>query len=223
MPDLAFSLPVSELPPATGIRSISHGRTTVAISPIIYAKPKNWPYQDGALYDRYLRQMAQVVTHLLQREYFLVIVWSSVADKTVIPELLECLDDESKQKLNRQLHVPAIRTWKDLVAVLQDVDFLIASRLHSTILGFVTQRPTIAISFDPKVDWVMEELHQTDYLLQIRDFASHNVIDALSRIELRRKAVVEQIASYQHRMISGFASQYDALAKLATANRYGRD
>jgi polysaccharide pyruvyl transferase WcaK-like protein len=219
VPDLAFSLPPLELPMPAGIRATAQGRPTIAISPIAYAKPGRWPCGDRALYDRYLKQLARVVAQLLERGYFLVLVWSSIGDdESVIPELLGCLDHDSNKKLTGQMHIPTITTWKDLVAVLLDVDFLIASRLHSAILGFVTQTPTIAISFDPKVDWVMEELGQTDYLLQIRDFVAKEVIQALERIKLRRNVVVEQIASYQSRVLSLCARQYDALVDLAIAS-----
>jgi polysaccharide pyruvyl transferase WcaK-like protein len=223
VPDLAFSLPSSEFPPPAGIRSISQGHTVVAISPIAFARPGSWPFQDRDLHARYLQQMTAVVAQLLERGYFLVIVCSSLGDdERVIPELLERLDDKSRGLAARQMHVPRIRTWKDLVASLQDVDFLIASRLHSTILGFVTQTPTVAISFDPKVDWVMEDLGQTDYLLQIRDFAAEDVIKALDRIELHRNAVMEQIASYRHRVSSEFERQYDTLANFAWVSRSSR-
>jgi polysaccharide pyruvyl transferase WcaK-like protein len=220
VPDLAFSLPSSELPPPSGIRSLSQGRSIVAISPIAFARPRSWPYQDRALYDSYVLQMAHVVSQLLKRGYFLVLVWSSLEDdKSVIPEILQHLDVESKKRLARQMYIPAIATWKDLVASLLDVDFLIASRLHSAILGFATQTPTVAISFDPKVDWLMEDLGQTDYLLQIRDFSAEDVIGALERIELCRHAVREQIASYQHRFLSVSSMQYDVLAEFATVGR----
>jgi polysaccharide pyruvyl transferase WcaK-like protein len=218
VPDLAFALPASELPRPAGIRSISQDRKIVAISPIAFAKPQSWPYSNRSLYDRYLQQMTRVVAQLLERGYFLVMVWSSRTDQSVIPELLEGLDPESKKRLVQQVYAPAISTWKDLVAVLLEVDCLIASRLHSTILGFVTRRPTIAISFDRKVDSVMEDLRLTDYLLQIRDFEEKDVIGALDRVELHRNVIVEQIASYQHQTLSDTARQYDALAELATVS-----
>ena len=88
------------------------------------------------------------------------------------------------------------------VAVLRDVDYLIASRLHGTILGFVSQTPAVAISFDPKVDWVMEDLHQTDYLLHFQDFTAEDVLNAFDRLKVRRDAVVEQIASYRQEIFS---------------------
>jgi len=216
VPDMAFSLPSSELPPPAGIRSISQGRLVVAISPIAYVKPRTWAHEDAALHERYLHHMARLLSQLLERGYFLLIVCSSLGDDDgVVPQILERLDAESKQRAVRQMHFPTIRTWKDLVASLEEVDFLIASRLHSTILGFVTKKPTVAISFDPKVDWVMEDLGQTDYLLHIRDFRAEDVIEALDRIELRKDIVVNQIASYLRSIPSVSELQYDTLADLA--------
>jgi polysaccharide pyruvyl transferase WcaK-like protein len=214
VPDLAFSLPPSELPLPADIRAKAQGRPIVAISVIAYAKPGAWPSPDQALYDRYLERMAQVASELLKRGYFLVFVWSSEEDKRTIPEMLGRLDNQTRNRLAQQVHVPEVVTWKDLVASLEDVDSLIASRLHSAILGFLTETPTVAISFDPKVDWLMEDLGLTDYLLQIGDFTSKDVIEALDRIELRRTVVLERMASYQNRIRSTCALQYDALAEL---------
>jgi polysaccharide pyruvyl transferase WcaK-like protein len=220
VPDLAFTLTSWESRRPASIQSISGGRPVVAISPIAYGKPGSWPSQDRTLYNRYLEQMAQVVSQLLKHGYFLLMVWSSLGDdQGVIPELLGRLDEESHKKLLRQMHVPSITTWKDFVGLIQEADFLIASRLHSTILGFVAKTPTVAISFDPKVDWVMEDLCQTDYLLHIRDFTAEDVIQALHRIELHRNAVLQQIASYRPQFASVSARQYDALVALAVPDR----
>jgi polysaccharide pyruvyl transferase WcaK-like protein len=220
VPDLAFTLPPVDLPPAAGFRAIAQDRPTIAISPIAFAKPGRWPWQDRALYDRYLHQMTEVVAQLLKHGSFLVMVCSSLGDDdSVTPELLGRLDDESKNRLALQMYIPTIATWKDVVASLRDVDILIASRLHSTIFGFVTQTPTVAISFDPKVDWVMEDLSQTDYLLQIHNFTAKDVIEALDRIERHRDAVLDQIASYRHRILSDLGLQYDALSGLLMAGR----
>ena len=47
VPDLALSMPESELPqPLGNIRKIARGRTVVALSPIAYGKPVNWPTPD---------------------------------------------------------------------------------------------------------------------------------------------------------------------------------
>jgi len=219
IPDLAFGCSVSEIPVDDMIRLQSRSRTVVAISPIAYAKPGHWPRQEQALYEKYLQQIAKVVSQLVERNYFLVIVWSSLGDdESVIPQILERLDDTSKKKLTGQIYVPKIATWRDLAAILLEVDFLIASRLHSVILGFVTQTPTVAISFDPKVNWVVEDLGQTEYLLDIRDFKAEDVIETLDLIKLRSDSIAVQMRSYQLGALSASARQYGALAKLAAAS-----
>jgi polysaccharide pyruvyl transferase WcaK-like protein len=219
VPDLAFSLRSEEFPAPAGIRSISQGRTVVAISPIAFAKDGSWPWKNPALHDRYVRQMTRVLSQLLKRGYFLVIVCSSLGDdESVIAELLDRADDEARKRYARQLHRPRITAWQHVTASLLEADLLIASRLHSAILGFVTETPTIAISFDPKVDWLMQDLGLTDYLLHIKDFTADDVIAALSRVETRRAAIVRQITSYRQQCSSGFERQYDALAGLAMAS-----
>jgi polysaccharide pyruvyl transferase WcaK-like protein len=216
VPDLAFSLPVSVAPAGADVRSLSRGRMVVAISPIAYAKPGSWPRQDQANYERYVQQMARVIALLLQRGCFLVIVWSSIGDdERVIPEILGQLDDESKGKLSGQICVPNIATWQDFTATLLGVDLLIASRLHSAILGFVAHIPTVSISFDAKVDWLMNDVGQTGCLLQIRDFMAEDVLKVIDRIQLRRSAAVDQIISYQERILPDSKRQYDALAGFA--------
>ncbi len=219
VPDMAFSLPSAELPTRPGIRANSRERMSVAISLIAYARPGSWPRPKPAVYERYLQEMTRLLAHLLTRDCLLVLLSSSLGDDDrVIPELLGRLDAEAREKAPGQMRFPIIKTWKDFVAALYAVDFLVASRLHSTILGFVAQTPTVAISFDPKVDWVMQDLGQADYLLHIRDFVAEDVIQALDHIELHSSSVAAQIRSYQLGVHSAFARQYDTLAQLALAS-----
>lgn len=223
VPDLAFSVPKSEMPGPAGLRSLAGGRTTVAISPISFAKPGSWPSEDSALYERYLSQMARVIADLIKQDRFVVMVWSAVSDRKVIAEILERLDAESKRKSLRQIHTPEITTWRNLIAVLLDADFFVASRLHSVILGALARRPIVAVSFDPKVDWVMEDLGQTDCVLQIRDFTADDVIRTLDGIERRKQIITDQIDEYLRRVLPESGAQYDIVAGLAQPNDRDRN
>jgi polysaccharide pyruvyl transferase WcaK-like protein len=216
VPDLAFGLSTSELRQSSSIRLLAADRTVVAISPIAFAKPHNWPQSDSTLYRRYLDQLVSAIAVLLERGYFLVMVSSSRGDdESVIPEIVERLDKNAKEKIEQQIYVPRIATWRDFVNFVSEADFLIASRLHSTILGFISHRPTVAISFDPKVDWVMEDLGQTEYLLHIRDFVAEDVLKAVDRIQLCRAQVSGRLDAYQRQNATVLARQYDSLAELA--------
>jgi polysaccharide pyruvyl transferase WcaK-like protein len=223
VPDHVLALPPSEVPSPAGIRELAKGRPIIAISPIAYAKPERWPSENRTTYERYMAQMARVVSELVNRGFFLVVVCSSLwDDESAIADLLGQLDECFKNKLTQQMYMPGISTWRDLVGLLLDVDFLIASRLHSVILGLVAQTPTVAISFEPKVKWVMEELGQTDYLVRIREFVADDVLAALDRISVHRNHVVEHVASCRRRILANSAPQYDTLAELALASRRHR-
>jgi polysaccharide pyruvyl transferase WcaK-like protein len=226
IPDLAFSLPESQLPaPAEGIRAMARGRQVLALSPIAYRKPVHWPTADRELYQRYVRQMAHVLTDLAERGYFIVAVCSSLGDdESVIPDIVSELAPDIRSALEGRLHFPKVKTWRELVAVLRETDCLIASRLHGTILSFVSRTPVIAISFDPKVDWVMEDLGLTEYLLHIRDFTAADVLHALDRLESGVAAVVERIVTYRQAVLltSGSARQYDLLASLSLKHHQDR-
>ena len=217
IPDLAFGLPPALMPPSSGIRSQAEGRPIVAVSPIAFKRPGDWPLHNQALYDRYRNQMARVLLQLARRGYFLVVTWSSAGDdRHVISEILSCLDEEEDRTVRRQMLSPSISSWRELAAILEDADFLIASRLHSMILGFMTKTPTIAISYDPKTDWVMQDLSQTDYLLQIQNFQADEVLSALDRLLVCRQNVVEQIVRYRDRISPQLMSQFNTLAEFVS-------
>jgi polysaccharide pyruvyl transferase WcaK-like protein len=224
IPDLVFSISDSEIPAPSGqIRAIASGRPVVAVSPIAYAKPVNWPTPDSAAHHRYVEQLAHAVSSLLREGFLPVVVYSSLGDdQSVIPSLLDNLEKIEKGCTER-IYFPEIRNWRDLAAALRDCDYLVASRLHSVILGFVARTPTVAISFDPKVDWVMQDLQQSDFLLHIRDFQADEVTEAIRRLTTRKDAIIRQLASYRQRILADSAKQYDFLAGLALAHCQSRN
>ncbi len=215
VPDIAFGAPVVDSMSFSAIRSAAKGRTVIAVSPISYARPGSWPQADPAFYRHYLDQMSQLIVQLLDRDYFVVMIFSALSDANVIKEISNSLDDRLQAALRSQIYISSINTWRDLLRVLQDVDFVIASRLHSAILSFAANKPTIAISFDKKVDRIMEDLGQGGYVLQIRDFSTQDVIDALCRIEKNRNAVTDEITSYTRQARRVLESQFDLIAHRA--------
>ena len=217
VPDIAFSSATDDLHAPGAVRPAAKDRRTIAISPICYCRPGSWPREDSALYRRYLQQMSQMMEQLIERGYSLVMICSSLSDVNVIREIIHVLSERPQPIPQSQLYVPSISTWRDLSTVLRSVDFVIASRLHSAILSFVANKPTIAISFDKKVDRVMQDLGQTDYLLQIRDFDVEDVISAFPKLEENRNAVIERIAAYTQQARQALDTQFDLIAQRVMA------
>lgn len=220
VPDLAFSVLAPVQSNSAGIRQLAQGRPIAAFSPIAFRKPEVWPGENKALYTRYLEQAAKAVSELLRRGYFVVFVWSDIGDyENVTADLLRRIEEISAGSHAQQIHIPRIRTWQELIAALREVDLVIASRLHSVILSSVVRKPIIAISFDPKVNWVMEDLNQQAYVLQIQDFSAEELIEAVEKVESRREEIEAQIASYQEQIAPVVAGQYRRISELVTIQR----
>ena len=217
-PDLVFSLSELTLPsPATSHLKLPK-RPIIAISPIVYGKANNWPTEHRLLHERYMQQMAATISQLLCRDYIIIMVCSSLGDDDrVVGELVSILENDCKSRIPTQIQFPPIHRWRDFVRVLRASDYLIASRLHSIILGYISDTPSIAISFDPKVDWLMADVGQTDYLLDIGDFRAQDVVDRLDYLMSQRPVVIEHLRDYRTRLSTIFAAQYDSLAALALA------
>ena len=220
VPDLAFSLPLETIASLreSGIRAMAGERAVIAVSPMAYAKPGDWPTPNRDLHDRYVEQMAELLPRLAKLGYFIVVVCSSRGDdESVIAGILERLNDEARRTLEGRVHYATAKTWKEFVSVVRGADCLIASRLHGVILGFISEVPAIAISVDPKIDWVMEDLQQTDFLLHFRDFTAGDILDALKRMNRQRGGLIERIVSYRKSALCShlYTSQYDSLVQLA--------
>jgi polysaccharide pyruvyl transferase WcaK-like protein len=214
-PDLAFSLSVKKAVSPLGLRSRASGRRIVGLSLIAFGKPGHWPYQNPALYYRYLDTMSEIAATLLSQDYFIVLVWSDIGDhENVTQDLLSRLDPIASSRLDAQMYIPGVTSWRELAAAIMDVDLLVASRLHSVIFGFATFTPTIAISFDPKVDWVVQDLGQERYLFSIRGFTATEILDAVHSIERSGDEIRRQLEGYQNEASGMAAQQYDAIGNL---------
>jgi polysaccharide pyruvyl transferase WcaK-like protein len=218
VPDLAFCLPESEIPAPSGfLRSLANGRKIVAISPIIYGKPGSWPSPDGAVFSRYLSEMTAAVSQLLDQDYFLVFVWSGGSDQSLIADILSRVDGELRPRLNTQTYIAQLEQWRDLVSILRSTDVMIASRLHSTLLGFLAQIPVVAISFDAKVDWAMQDMQQQDALLQIRDFTAASVLETLHKVESRSEEIGQELSYQRNKALRASAQQNDRISQMIAA------
>ena len=214
VPDVALGLSAEEIEADPEIIRRAAGRPVTVISPIVYDDPERWPSGDKRRYARYVAELCALVTALLERGTFVVLAWSASADQSAIAKVLERMDRRALAKAADRLYVPKIDGWRRLLNALKAADVVIASRLHSVIFSAVAKKPTIAISFDPKVDWLMEDLGQTQYLLRIRDFKAGEVLEKVERLQQEREAVMAQMEGYQRAISPAFAKQYDAVGRV---------
>lgn len=107
---------------------------------------------------------------------------------------------------------------EDYTKVVEKLDFVIGMRLHALILSAGLGIPVVAIEYDPKVRYFMEEIGQTDYLISLDCLDKNYLISMAEKIKKElpaiRKTVVEGVELYRQ----GKDSQIQILKNLLTSS-----
>jgi polysaccharide pyruvyl transferase WcaK-like protein len=208
VPDLAFSLPL----PDGAAPERRDARPVVGVSPMCYGRPQRWPRPDVALYHGYLDRLAAFVSRLLREDHDVVLFHSAVADRPEIDEVLRRLDPDVASRRERQVSVPSIAHVGDLIARLRTLDCVVATRLHGVLLSYVTGRPVLAISYDPKVDTLLLDLGQSQHRVDVHDFSVPELWAAFVRLRDARHDVAAHVRRTVLSYRAALDAQYDHIA-----------
>jgi polysaccharide pyruvyl transferase WcaK-like protein len=135
-----------------------------------YCDPRHWPTADGPAFESYLDRLAEAAYWLTQTGRRLIFLASAGADNKIADEFLaRMLTRFDPAKCNVLLRAPVL-TVDEFLEQARAVDIVVASRLHSLLLAHLAGTPAIALSYDRKVNALMEATHQSAYALDINDF-----------------------------------------------------
>jgi polysaccharide pyruvyl transferase WcaK-like protein len=202
VPDLAFGLPVDRAPRPQPVR-----KPVVGISPIAFAHPRWWPQKDAALYDTYIGRLAQFVDWLGAQGHELVLFCTDTMDVDCLRDLHErCNAQVSILATDATRPSPYYKEVDELVGQLARVDLVVASRLHGVILAHRLAKPVLAISYDWKVDVHMEQVGESDNVLDIRTMDAAALVACFERLAPRRSEIERKLRD----TASGFGQQVSA-------------
>lgn len=113
----------------------------------------------------------------------------------VILPMQECQDRELCESIKNSVNGAVLYspiTAGELIGMLKGAKFVIGMRLHSIIFASSAGVPVIALSYDPKVDAMMEALEQP-YTVLLNDM-SDSVVSAADEVMQNRDEIVEKLA-----------------------------
>jgi polysaccharide pyruvyl transferase WcaK-like protein len=116
--------------------------------------------------------------------------------------------------LAARLPVIKPKTLDELMALMAECEAVVASRLHGVILAHLAERPTLALSFDRKVDVHMQQYAQEAFRLDIADFAVDDARARFDRLLNESAAVTAALRDARLRYGRDLQLQYDAMAAL---------
>ncbi len=69
-----------------------------------------------------------------------------------------------------------------MMAVFGTLDVLIGVRLHALILALTAGTPVLAVGYDPKVDALMEELGELDFLMSWQNWTAASITEKIGKL-----------------------------------------
>jgi polysaccharide pyruvyl transferase WcaK-like protein len=180
-PDSAYALDVSRYtrPDMPNVRR----QLVVGINPIGFCDPRIWPRQNQALYSRYLDCLAEFLVWL-SGEGYVPKIYSPEA--SVDTYAIEDLKDRLRTRLPAsdlaELFVPPTETLGSLLTEMAGFDFVVTSKFHGVIFSHLLAKPVVAISYDLKIDHLMQAVGDSQYCLNIESFDSASLRLAFSEL-----------------------------------------
>jgi polysaccharide pyruvyl transferase WcaK-like protein len=203
-PDLAFSLAAP-----TSFCARPGPSRHVGVSPMAWCDPRVWPEKDGIRYQAYIGKMTRFVQWLINHDYRVTFFSTDSTDFQTIDDILGGLQPYREAGSQRCVKVSPARSVSEVFDVLRDIDIVVANRFHGVIFSYIAGIPAVPISYENKVDCIVDEFAQGDYRLGIDDFTVDKAIDSFLRVDANRQSIVghlrDVILGYQERLLD----QYD--------------
>ncbi len=159
--DPAFGLPqTQEQTLASSDPTASHPRIAVALR----------PWRIGTDQSFWEREVAAGMDHFVRHHGgSLIFVPFELPNTGAEDDLAVARRVQSHMKESAEVSfVEELQSPQHAMAILAECDLVVGMRLHSLILGMLAQVPVVALSYDTKVDQVMELAGMQDFILDIR-------------------------------------------------------
>jgi polysaccharide pyruvyl transferase WcaK-like protein len=222
-PDLAFSLPEC---------MISHRDSAVAGRPVVGLGVMESPgkYSDykttGSAFSEYLEALVESSRWLLDRGYNIRLLSGDLADSHARLAFRRVLQERlPAYNCDRIIDEP-VASVMDVLSQIASTDFVVATRFHNTLFGFLCGKPVISISFHHKCESLMAMMGMSDYCLKMDGLKADQLIDTLGRLEANahslrpsiteRLTVFRQALDQQYDVLFGTTQQEHRATKLIT-------
>jgi polysaccharide pyruvyl transferase WcaK-like protein len=203
-PDLAYSYPVIRRrnePIKEENKSI-----TVGISPI---NAGAWTDQNDENYIYYRQTLVSFIKWLIENNYRILFFPSQVVmDTPIVEDIIRELHNTNDHTSHDDI-ANSVETLSDLLSEISETDIVVASRLHAVLLSTLMFKPVVAISYEKKVEILMNDLSCQDYTLDLPQITLESLKTTFNAIVANRGSVTKVLED----KVSSFVQQLDAQYK----------
>ena len=164
-PDLVFRMPT---PPS---RIPEEGPLTVCIGLMSYFDRWTVAHSDRGLekYQHYHTQMVSYVSWLLDKGYRVRLFVGDGSDRRAVEDLIEAVRRTHPDCEKGSLIYEREESLQGVLEQLSDASLVVATRFHSLVCALKMHKPTISITYHPKMDDLMARAGVGEYRQPIED------------------------------------------------------
>ncbi len=210
-PDLAFSLPESTI--LRRHRAVAD-RPVVGLGIMDYSGTYNAGTPTEPAFLEYLETLVELSKWLMDHGYDIRLLSGDLADSDARRAFRRMLEERLPTHDREQIIDEPVASVGDVLSQIASCDFVVATRFHNIVFGFLCGKPVISISFHHKCEAVMEMMGMSDYCLEMGGLKAGLLIDAFCRLEANahaiRPAIQEKITAFQQALDKQYAMLFGA-------------
>jgi polysaccharide pyruvyl transferase WcaK-like protein len=206
-PDLVYSL---QIQPPSFKGSHRYALPIVGINPVPFSDEHYWVGASPIKYETYISKLASFALWVIQRGYR---VWffptQLQLDPPVINDIKHVLEVKANRDLSEHIVNQPICSFDELVSAICVMDIVVATRFHGIIIPYVLNKPVLGIAYQRKTVDLMEQMGQSDYVVDINSFDVESLETRFVLLEARCGAIRNEIEKRNSGFQHALQVQYD--------------
>ena len=208
VPDLVFSLDVAApTPPAA---SPLGRRRVVGINPMPFFDERYYPESDPHVFGAYVQTLAAFADWLVEREYTVRFFATQLFwDHGVIDRVRALMRVEPQASGDGRVIARRIGSFDELVAALDSLDLVVATRYHGTLFAMIRLKPVVSIAYQRKSLELMRDMGQSAYAIAIDQLTLAGLQERFLALERHSAEIVAAVRPKLPVLRAALDTQYD--------------
>ena len=205
-PDLVYSLQL----PAPHPVAKPAGRVVVGQNPVPFFDGRYWPTPDPARYKDYVSKFARFAEWLDKSGYSVLFFPTQLrADVLTISDIRQAMNGSGH--VTNLLASRPIQGLQDLVFEISRADLVVANRYHGILISLMMNKPVLGVAYHEKSRALLAQAGQGEYVLNIDEFKTEELIERFLALEANAPAIKKQIAERLAPLRQALEEQYDSV------------
>lgn len=217
VPDLVFGLAAPDDP---GCARPAATARTVGLGVMGYYGWDANRASGARVYERYIAQIAQFATWLLERGLQVrLLIGELGTDQVAVDDLLGRLERSLAPDLRGNVCAAPIRGLVDLLGEICRTDVVVASRYHNVVGALALGRPVIALGYASKFDALMTDAGLADYCQHVEHLDVKRLIEQFAALTADAGPIAERLRARSSQCRAALTSHFDELFARLTEER----